>query len=330
MQSAARRQIKELKVNQMKIAIDICAVTNGDMDFSEFEQMGDVKYFDSIPREELYKLASDCDAIIVNKLNIDEEFLSRCPKIRYVGVFATGYNVIDLNACRAHGVTVCNVPNYSTYSVAQHVFALLLNMYGAITQCSDWVARGEWTKSKSFTSLQWRTREVYGKTFGIYGYGNIGKQTARIAEALGANVIVCTRTKPQNCPYPLVNKEELFSKSDIISLHCALTPETAKLIDRNAISLMKRDAVIINTARGGLVDESALADALNTGAISGACLDTVDEEPMLPENPLLNAKNCIITPHVGWIPQETRARLVKLAAANLRAFLDGAPQNVVS
>lgn len=314
----------------MKIAIDICAVTNGDMDFTEFEQLGEVKYFDSIPREELFNLASDCDAIVVNKLVIDEEFLSKCPKIRYVGVFATGYNLIDLAACRAHGVTVCNVPNYSTYSVAQHVFALLLNMYGAISQCSDWVSRGEWIKSKSFTSLQWRTREVYGKTFGIYGYGNIGRQTARIAEALGANVIICTRTRPQNCPYPLVTKEQLFAESDIISLHCALTPETAKLIDAKAISLMKKDAVIVNTARGGLIDEKALAEALNSGAISGACLDTVAEEPMLPDNPLLNAKNCIITPHVGWVPQETRARLVKLAAANLKAFLSGNPQNVVN
>lgn len=314
----------------MKIAIDTCAVTNGDMDFSEFEKLGEVKFFENIPREELYKLASDCGAMIVNKLVIDEEFLTECPSVKYVGVFATGYNLIDLDACRRHGVTVCNVPNYSTYSVAQHVFALLLDIYGAIRQCSDWVNRGEWTRSVSFTSLQWRTREIYGKTFGIYGYGNIGRQVARIADALGANVIVCTRTKPENCPFPLVSKEELFKTGDIISLHCALTPETAGLIGREAISLMKRDAVLINTARGGLVDEKALADALNSGRISGAGLDVVAEEPMLPDNPLLNAKNCLITPHVGWIPQETRARLVNAAAANLKAFLSGTPQNVVS
>lgn len=313
----------------MKIAINTSGLGE-DTDLSEFEKLGKIVCFGEVERGELFRLASDCDALIVNKVEIDEALLAACPELKYVGTFATGYNVVDIDACRRRGITVCNVPDYSTHPVSQHVFALLLNFLGAIDKYTASVAAGDWIKSKTFTYFPYPTYELYGKTFGIYGYGNIGKAVAKIADAFGAKVIICTRTPPENCPYPLVSKDELFKTSDIISLHCPLTEATANLINERTISLMKSSAVIINTARGGLIDEVALANALNGGRVAGACMDTVSIEPMKENNPLLGAKNCYITPHVAWTAKETRNRLVGIAAANVRAFLEGKPQNVVS
>ena len=300
------------------------------MDFSEFSGLGEVKFFGEIPREELFDLCADRDALIVNKVEVDEALLAACPNLKYVGTFATGYNVVDIEACRRRGVTVCNAPNYSTHSVSQHVFALLLNFYGQISKYTSSVAAGDWIRSKTFTYFPYPTYELYGKTFGVFGYGNIGKSVAKIAEAFGANVVVSTRTPPKGCPYKIADFEELLKTSDILSLHCPLTEKTANLIDAKALRLMKSNAVLINTARGGLVDEAALADALNSGKIAGACLDTVAVEPMRADNPLYGAKNCLITPHIGWVPRETRKRLLGIAAGNLRAFMEGRPINVVS
>lgn len=314
----------------MKIAINTSGVDYGDMGFSEFEKLGEVVYFKNVPRGELFEIAKDCDAIIINKVIIDEEFLSRCPKIKYIGVFATGYNVVDLDACRAHGVVVCNAPDYSTHAVCQHVFGLLLNFYGRIGEYNASVAAGGWVKSDNFCYYLGTMREIYGKNFGVYGYGNIGKAVAKVAEAFGANVFVCTRTVPENCAYKTVGFEEMLKTCDIISLHCPLTGSTAKMINRSTIALMKRDAVLVNTARGGLVDERALAEALNGGKLGGACLDVVDSEPMAADNPLLGAKNCIITPHSAWLARETRERLFGIVAGNLKAFIEGKPRNVVN
>ena len=313
----------------MKIAINTSGLGK-ETDLSVFEKLGDAVYFEELKREELFRLASDCDAIIINKVAVDETLLSACPKLKYVGVFATGYNVVDINACNKRGITVTNVPGYSTNAVAQHVFALLLNFLGAIDKYTASVAAGDWIKSKSFTYSVRPTYELQGKTFGIYGYGNIGKAVAKIADAFGANVIICTRTKPQSCPYPIVSKEEIFKKSDILSLHCPMTEATANLINEQTLSLMKKSAVLINTARGGLVDENALANALNSGKIAGACVDTVLVEPMKADNPLNTAKNCYITPHVAWTPVETKARLVEIACENLKAFMQGNPINTVN
>ena len=313
----------------MKIAINTSGLGT-DADFSEFEKLGECVYFGEVERSELYRLAADCDAIIINKIVVDEELLAACPKLKYVGVFATGYNVVDTEACKRRKITVCNVPDYSTNAVAQHVFALLLNLLGKIDKYTASVAAGDWVKSKCFTYTPYPTYELNGKTFGIFGYGNIGKAVAKIADAFGAKVIICTRTTPKNCPYPVVSKEELFKKSDIISLHCPLTEVTANLINGHTLSLMKSSAVLVNTARGGLVDEVALAKALNEGRIAGACADTVSVEPMKADNPLLNAKNCYITPHIAWTAVETKLRLVKIASDNLRAFIEGNPQNIVN
>ncbi len=313
----------------MKIALSTSGMTNGDLDLSAFEKLGEVKYFGELPRDEILALAADCDALLVNKVIVDEQLLSACPKLKYVGTFATGYNVVDLAACKKHGITVCNVPDYSTNAVSQHVFALLLNYYGKISEYTASVYRGDWIKSKSFSYSPYPTHELSGKVFGIYGYGNIGKKTAKIAEAFGAEVKICTRTVPQNCPYEVIGLEELLKTCDIVSLHCPLTEATAKMINAQTLALMKKSAVLISTARGGLVDEAALAKALNEGKIACACLDTVDGEPMSADNPLRLAKNCYITPHMAWVALETRERLVAIAAANLKAFMDGRPQNVV-
>lgn len=313
----------------MKIAINTSGLGK-DIDLSEFEKMGEAIYFEEVEREELFRLASDCDALIINKVVVDEALLAACPKLKYVGIFATGYNVVDIEACKRRSITVCNVPDYSTRAVSQHVFALLLNMLGAIDKYTSSVAAGDWIRSRSFTYLLCPTYELLGKTFGIFGYGNIGKAVAKIADAFGAKVIICTRTPPVNCPYPVVSREELFKTSDIISLHCPLTDATAKLINNDTLSLMKKGAVLINTARGGLVDEAALADALNSGRLAGACVDTISVEPMRADNPLFKAKNCYITPHVAWTATETRIRLVEIAAANMRAWIEGKPQNVVN
>ena len=314
----------------MKIALSTSGMTNGDLDLSAFEKLGEVKYFGEISREEIIAIASDCDVLLVNKVIVDGALLDACPKLKYVGTFATGYNVVDTEECRKRGITVCNVPDYSTNSVSQHVFALLLNYYGKIGEYTSSVAKGDWIKSKSFSYSPYPTYELSGKVFGIYGYGNIGKKVAKIAEAFGADVRICTRTVPKDSPYKVVSLEEMLKTCDIISLHCPLNAGTAKIIDERALGLMKKDAVLINTARGGLIDEKALAKALKEGKIAGAGLDTVDGEPMRADCPLYGAENCIITPHIAWVAHETRSRLIGIVAANIQAYIDGKPQNVVS
>lgn len=314
----------------MKIAVNVSTLSNDDLDFSIFKDLGDVRLFGDISREELYALCADVEALIVNKLEVDEQLLIKCPKIKYVGTFATGYNVVDIDACRKHGVTVCNVPDYSTHAVCQHTFALLLSMLGKINDYSSSVKNGDWIKSKTFCYFPYATSELYGKKFGVFGYGNIGKHVASVASAFGAEVVISTRTTPENCPYKVVTLEEMLKTCDIVSLHCPLTEKTAKMIDERALSLMKKTAVLVNTARGGLVDENALAQALNNGQIAGACLDTVASEPMRADNPLFAAKNCIITPHVAWVARETRERLIGIAVGNLKAYMNGKPRNVVS
>lgn len=314
----------------MKIAVDTVGITNGDMDLSVFKEFGEAVYFGTLPREEQKKLFAECDVVLVNKVVMDKEILSACPKLKYIGVFATGYNVVDIEECRACGITVTNVPGYSTNSVCQHVFALLLAAYSKIPEYTASVAAGDWVKSKTFCYFPWGTYELYGKTFGILGYGNIGRAVAKVADALGLNVVISTRTPPENCPYKLMPFEEMLRVSDVVSLHCPQTAETAGIINARTLSLMKDGAVLINTARGGLIDERALRDALDSGKLSCACLDVLSAEPMRADNPLLGAKNCLITPHIAWVPYETRCRLIAVGADNLRAFLKGTPQNVVS
>lgn len=311
------------------VSVDTCTVSCGDIDFSALDELGEVTYYDVLTEGGLAHAAADADVLLVNKASVDEKLISACPKLRYVGTYSTGYNNIDLAACAKRGITVCNVPGYSTHAVSQHAFALLLSFVGEIGKYSSSVARGDWKRAKTFCYMPWQTREIFGKTFGVYGYGNIGKATAHIAEAFGMRVIVCTRTPPEDCRYELVSQREIFSQSDFLSLHCPLTEQTRGLVNEQTIALMKREAIIVNTARGGLIDEAALAKALNSGRIAGACLDVLAQEPMRKDCPLIKAKNVLITPHIAWIPRETRQRLVGEVADNLACFLAGAPRNRV-
>ena len=312
------------------VSVDLCTLSAGDIDFSPLKRLGEVTFYDVLAPGGLAGAAAPAEALLVNKARVDAALISACPKLRYVGTYATGYNNIDLKACSDRGITVCNVPNYSTHAVAQHVFALLLMFCGATDKYSASVDKGEWKRAKTFCYMPWPTTELYGKTFGVYGYGNIGRAVARIAQAFGMNVIVCTRTRPADCPFELVSPVDIFIRSDILSIHCPLTEQTAGMINANTLSLMKKSAIIVNTARGGLIDELALAKALNSGRIAGACLDVLADEPMKKDCPLYRAGHTVITPHVAWIPRETRQRLVEAAAENLRRFILGQPVNVVN
>lgn len=313
----------------MKIAVNT-SISIGDLNFSELEKLGEVVYFRDPSKEELIAAASDCDAIMINKELITEEVLAACPKIKYIGVFATGYNVVDLEACRKRGITVTNVPGYSTNSVAQHVFALILAVFDKIREYTSSVDEGDWVKSKTFNYFPWPTFELNGKTLGILGYGSIGKAVAKIGEAFGMNVVVSTRTYPKNCPYKVVGFSELLAVSDVLTLHCPLTAATDKIINEKTLAEMKDGAVLINTARGGLLDEAAVRAALNSGKLAAAGVDVVTVEPMREDNPLLHAKNCLITPHVAWCPLEARIRLLNVATQNLKDYIEGRANNVVS
>ncbi len=315
----------------MKIALfDKCTLTVGDIDFSAIEAHGDVTYHDIVPPQDLAKTIGDADIVLVNKAILTEEIFAQCSNLKYVGLFATGYNNIDLEAARKHHITVCNAPGYSTDSVTQHVFALLLQIAGSIGQYDRSVHNGDWVKSLAFSYFPYPITEIKDKTFGIFGYGSIGKSVAKVADAFGMKVIVCTRTKPEGCPYEFVSKEELFARSDYLTIHSPLTPQTKELVNKDTLALMKPTAVLINTARGGVVNEQDLADALNFGKIAAAGLDVLTVEPMKSDNPLLAAKNCVITPHTAWASKEARQRLIGLVAGNIKAFLSGNPVNVVS
>ena len=314
----------------MKITIlDGNALNPGDLSYKPLEKFGEVTVYPRTKDSEVIERIGDSDAILLNKINITEEILSACPKLKYIGVHATGYNVIDLQACKRHNVTVTNVPSYSTAGVAQLTFAFI-SEFACHTQLhSDSVMNGDWVKALDFCYWKKPLIELEGKTLGIFGYGNIGKRVEKIAQAYGMEVIVCTRTKNPEIKNP-VDKETLFKASDFLTLHAPLTEETKYLVNKDTLKLMKKSSYIINTARGLLVNESDLCEALNSTQIAGYAADVVSEEPMKSDNPLLKAKNCIITPHIAWAATETRQRLLNIVIDNLESFIKGSPENVVS
>ena len=279
--------------------------------------------------EETIAHIGDADAVICNKVLMTKEVLDACPQIRYIGVLATGFNNIDLEAAKAHGVTVCNAGSYSTDAVAQLVFSYIFDFTQRVSLYSMDVRLGKWETAPSFSWFPYPTTELRGKTLGIIGYGNIGRRVAQIADVLGMQIIAATRTEPKDCPYPLVTVEQAFASADFLTLHCPLTEQTRGLVCEKNLSLMKPTAVLINTSRGGTVCEKDLADALNRGTIAAAYLDVLEKEPMSPDTPLKNAKNCTITPHLGWTPLETRKRLLDITEDNLRGWLNGNPQHVI-
>lgn len=314
----------------MKITVlDGNALNPGDLSWSPLEKFGQVAVFPRTESSLVAERIGDSDAILLNKINITEEILDKCPKLKYIGVQATGYNVIDLEACKRHNITVTNVPSYSTAGVAQLVFAFI-SEFACHTQLhSDSVMSGEWTNCPDFCYWKVPLIELEGKTLGIFGYGSIGSRVSRIAEAYGMKVIVCTRTPKPEIKNP-VDISTLFNESDFISLHAPLTEKTRNVVNKTTLSLMKKTAFLINTARGPLVNEKDVREFLDDGRIAGYAADVVSEEPMKKDNPLLGAKNCIITPHIAWAATETRQRLLNIVIENLKCFIMGKPQNVVS
>ena len=318
----------------MKIVVlDGCAANSGDISWDDLAQYGELTVYDRTDDADVIARIGDAELITTNKTVIDRHTMESCPKLKYIGVLATGYNVVDLDAAKEHGIVVTNVPAYSTDAVAQFTFALLLELANQVGVHNSSVKDGGWVRSKDFSYSVMPTMELYGKTMGIIGYGSIGQWVADIAHAFGMKVLVSSRTEkklPEGGWIRWVSREELFAEADVISIHCPLFPETKGMINREAIGLMKRTALVINTARGGCIVEQDLADALNSGRIAGAAVDVVSQEPMKEDNPLLTAKNIIVTPHIAWAPREVRQRLLQIAGDNMGAFLAGHPINVVN
>lgn len=315
----------------MKLLITDCATlkSNGDLTLDAFKQFGEVYEYDNISRPELLKEAADTDIILCNKTVIDKEVFDSAPALRYIGIFATGYNNIDTEYAKKKGVTVCNAGGYSTNAVAQQVIGYILMHYTKIPQYDAFVKNGGWKKSEVFSPLVFSSEEVFGKTLGIVGYGSIGKAVEKAAKGLGINVIVFTRTVRENGATRFVDLDTLLKESDIISLHCPLNEQSADMMNEETFNKMKDGAFFINTSRGGTVDEDALYNALRTGKLSGAAVDVLKKEPMSKESLLETASNIIITPHTAWAPLATRKRLLGIVEENIRAFLQGSPQNKI-
>ena len=309
--------------------LDGHAVNPGDLPWNFLDGIVDYKVYERTSPEEVIDRIGNSDAVFLNKIQITKEIFDACPNLKYIGVLATGYNVIDLEAARVHGVTITNIPAYSTDSVAQHVFSFILYFTNQVAQHSASVMNGDWVKCPDFCYWNGSLSELSGKTLGIFGYGHIGSRVAEIAKAFGMKVICCTRTPKEGMPES-VSFEELLKRSDFLTLHAPLTDQTKNIINKESLSLMKQSAYLINTARGGFVVEKELADCLNAGGIAGYAADVLLQEPMAADNPLLKAKNCVITPHIAWAPLETRKRLQGIAEENLKAWLGGKPINVVN
>ena len=309
--------------------LDGHAVNPGDLPWSFLDNFVNYTVYERTEPEQVIERIGNSDAIFLNKIQITKEIFDACPNLKYIGVLATGYNVIDLEAARQHGVIVTNIPAYSTDSVAQHVFSFILYFTNQIAQHNEAVMNGDWIKCPDFCFWNGSLTELSGKTLGIFGYGNIGKKVSEIGKAFGMKVICCTRTQKEGMPES-VSFEELLKRSDFLTLHAPLTELTKNIINRESLSLIKKSAYLINTARGGFVVEKDLADCLNNCGIAGYAADVLLQEPMSKDCPLLKAKNCVITPHIAWAPLETRKRLQGIAEENLKAWLAGKPINVVS
>ena len=314
----------------MKIVIlDGHALNPGDVSWDCFRQFGSLSYYDRTETEaETIERIGDAQIILLNKVPITEAVLAACPDLKLICVLATGYNVVDCKAAAERNVVVCNVPGYSTASVAQFTFALLLELCHRVGLHNESVHQGDWTNCPDFCYWKTPQMELAGKTLGIIGYGAIGKAVGEIAKAFGMTVLAHSRTQHPGHSY--VSLDELLARSDVISLHCPLFPETRKMINATTLSKMKDGAILINTARGALLDESAVAKALKSGKLRGAAMDVVSEEPIAEDNPLLYAPNCIITPHMAWAPKEARLRILDITVESIRGFLSGKPQNVVN
>jgi glycerate dehydrogenase len=306
------------------VVLDGFTLNPGDLSWDALRALGDCVVHDRTAAPDVVARARGAAIVLTNKTVLDRAALAQLPDLRYVGVLATGYNVVDMAAAAQRGVTVTNVPAYGTRAVAQHTFALLLELAQRVGEQAAAVREGRWCACPDFSFCDHPLVELDGLTMGIVGYGNIGRSVAEIARAFGMRVLVNSRRVAGS-----VDLDVLFGESDVLSLHCPLTPETRGLVNAARLARMKPTAFLLNTGRGPLVDEGDLADALNAGRLAGAGLDVLSVEPPPPTNPLLNARNCLITPHVGWAARAARERLMHEAVANVRAFLSGTPRNVV-
>ncbi|TYP77703.1 D-2-hydroxyacid dehydrogenase [Paenibacillus methanolicus] len=314
------------------VVLDGFTLNPGDLSWAPFEALGSLTVYDRTPPELVQERAKDADAVLTNKTALTADIISSLPNLRYIGVLATGYNVVAIEAAAERGITVTNVPDYSTYSVAQLVFAFVLRHCHHIAEHDRAVRGGRWSAGPDFTFSLYPLQELHGKSVGIIGFGGIGRQVARAAIAFGMDVLVHTRTPkrdPEWAAVRYVELDELLREADYVTLHCPLTPQTSGLINKRTIGLMKRGAYLINTARGGHVVEADLAHALREGRIAGAGLDVLSAEPPPADHPLIGAPNCTITPHVAWATAEARGRLLKIAADNLFHFARGAVKNKV-
>lgn len=314
----------------MKIVIlDGHAINPGDLSWDCFRAFGEVRYYDRTETEEdTIARIGDAQIIILNKTAITESVLAACPNIQLICILATGYNVVDIQAAAKRGIPVCNVPGYGTDAVAQFTFALLLELCHHVGHHSQVVHEGKWSRCPDFCFWDTPQMELAGKTMGIIGYGSIGRAVGTIARAFGMKVLAYSRTNRGGEEY--VTLEQLLRQSDVVSLHCPLFPETSGIINKETIALMKDGAILLNTARGPLIDEAAVADALRQGKLRGMAADVAAQEPIPEDSPLLSAPNCILTPHIAWAPLEARQRVFDRAVENIQAFLDGHPIHVVN
>jgi glycerate dehydrogenase len=318
----------------MKIVVlDGYTLNPGDLSWEGLERLGEVKVYDRPPIDKVLERIGDAEVIFTNKTPITKENLEALPNLKFIGVLATGYNVVDTISAKEKGIIVTNIPTYGTDAVGQFAIALLLEICHHIGHHSSAVKEGRWEKNDDWCFWDYPLIELAGKNIGIIGYGRIGQTTGRIAQALGMNVLAYDANHnpsliTDSCKY--VDLETLYKESDVISLHCPLFPETEGMINKNSIEKMKDGVIIINNSRGPLIVEEDLKEALNSGKVYAAGLDVVSSEPIKGDNPLLKAKNCIITPHISWAPKESRQRLMDIAVNNLDKFLEGQPVNVVN
>ena len=315
----------------MKIVVlDGYTMNPGDLSWKEFEQLGECTIYERTPPEKTVERAKQAQAVFTNKVIFDKKVINQLPQLRYIGILATGYNTVDLDAAREAGITVTNIPAYSTPSVAQMVFSHILNLVQNVSEHAASVHKGEWSQSIDFSYHLTPQTELAGKTLGIIGFGQIGRNVAKIGLAFDMNILYVNRSQKET---PLearqVDLDTLLSASDFVSINCPLTNENARFINKSFLERMKPSAFLINTGRGLLVNENDLAEALNQEKIAGAGLDVLSTEPPFPDNPLLSARNCCITPHIAWATTESRKRLMKIAAENLKKFQEGNPQNTV-
>ena len=316
------------------VVLDGYTLNPGDLSWDEVAaQVDDFALYDTTAPDQVAARAGDCEILFTNKVEITREIMDACPRLRLIGLLATGYNIVDIEEAARRGIYVCNVPSYSTPSVAQMTFALLLEIANGVGLHDQSVKAGEWTSCKTFSYWKTPQLELWGKTFGVVGFGSTGQAVAAIARALGMRVLVYTRTRRPEAlgeGMAFCGFEQLLSQSDVLSLHCPLTPQTQGMIDAAALAQMKEGAILLNTARGALCDEGAVAAALHSGKLAGAGFDVAAVEPILADNPLLQAPRCFLTPHIAWATRAARGRLLAVLADNLRAFLAGTPQNVVN